>query len=99
MIRLEQLNKLPLFLLSNEERAIRTIKGNNKPQLDLSHITWEQLKDDSRALYEAQEVLAASQDKEELTNEEHALIELYIDICCGLLNKYNNEYIRRKTNG
>lgn len=99
MIRLEQLDRLPSFLLTNEEKAIRTIVGNNNPRLDLTHITWEQLKDDSRAIYEAQEALVASRNNEELTNEEHALIEPYISLCSDLMSKYKSEYIRRKTNG
>ena len=99
MIRLEQLDRLPSFLLTNEEKAIRTIEGNNKPQLDLSHITWEQLKDDSRALLEAQETLVASRDDEEITDEEHNLVEPYIDLCNDLMSKYESEYIRRQRNG
>lgn len=99
MLRLKQLDRLPLFLLSKEEIAIRTIEGNNKPQLDLSHITWEQLKDDSRALLEAQETLVASRDDEEITDEEHEQIEPYIELCGDLMSKYEQEYIRRKWNG
>lgn len=99
MLRLQQLDRLPLFLLSNEEKAIRTIKGNNNPRLDLSHITWEQLKDDSRSLLEAQETLVASRDDEELTEKDHEQIEPYIALCGELMSKYEAEYIRRKWNG
>lgn len=99
MIRVKQLDRLPSFLLTNEEKAIKSIIGINNPLLNLTHITWEQLKDDSRALLEAQETLVASRDEEEITNEEHDLIEPYIDLCSDLMNKYESEYIRRQRNG
>lgn len=99
MLRLKQLDRLPSLLLTNEEKAIKAIIWINNPKLNLTHIDWRQLENDSRELFQAQETLVASRDDEELTNEEHALIEPYIDLCSDLMNRYEQEYIRRKTNG
>lgn len=99
MIRLEQLDRLPLFLLSEEEKAIKAIMWINNPKLNLTHIDWRQLENESRELLQAQEALVASRDDEEITNEEHEQIEPYISLCSDLMSKYESEYIRRKTNG
>ena len=99
MIRLKQLDRLPLNLLSKEEKAIKAIMWINNPKLDLTHIDWSQLENESRELLQAQEALVAFRDNEEITNEQHDLIEPYIDLCGELMNKYEQEYIRRKWNG
>ena len=99
MIRLEQLDRLPSFLLTNEEKAIKSIISINNPLLNLTHIDWRQLENESRALLEAQEALVASRDNEEITEEEHEQIEPYIDLCSELMSKYESEYIRRQRNG
>lgn len=99
MIRVKQLDRLPSFLLTNEEKAIKSIIGINNPKLNLQHIDWRQLENESRELYNAQEALVTSRENEELTEEEHEQIELYIDLCSDLMNRYEQEYIRRQTNG
>lgn len=98
MLRLNLLNR-PFVDLTKAERAIKTIKSIHNPKLNLTHISWEQLTNDGRAVYEAQEDLIASRDNETLTEEDLVVIEAYIDLSSNIVAQYDCEFVRRKWNG